>query len=151
MLLAASGLMRRKEASGAEVVCTLLAPNDRIWNTTLAALHLHKATILPKELILSSVLKMLAETPDHWMHNLHAIRWQVHIETRILLHDDLPFGSQRVAQRKQAVPVQVRIRPNSQLCRHVFDHLWGNFGTASCCLECHGSAGRPAWRSSPST
>lgn len=63
MLLAASRLMRRKEASGAEVVCTLLAPNDRIWNTTLAALHLHKATILPKELILSSVLKMLAETP----------------------------------------------------------------------------------------
>lgn len=75
----------------------------------------------------------------------------------------LPFGSQRVEQRKpasaghettplgfpwkgspgrvplegfgtsgspwvsrQAVPVQVRIRPNSQLCRHVFDHLWGN-------------------------
>mmetsp|Transcript_59046 Transcript_59046/g.93408 ORF Transcript_59046/g.93408 Transcript_59046/m.93408 type:complete len:230 (-) Transcript_59046:1346-2035(-) len=69
---------------------------------------------------------MLAETPDHWMHNLHAIRWQVDIETCILLHNDLPFGSQRVAQRKQAVPVQVRVRPNSQLCRHVFDHLWGN-------------------------
>mmetsp|Transcript_19323 Transcript_19323/g.41035 ORF Transcript_19323/g.41035 Transcript_19323/m.41035 type:complete len:346 (-) Transcript_19323:1498-2535(-) len=128
MLLTSPRLVRLEEAGRAEVVRALLAPEDGIWDTALAALHLDEATVLPKEVVLLAIVEMLAEALDHWVNRLHPVRGQVDVEARVVPDHSLPLGCQRVAEREHGVPVVRWLVPNAKLCSHVLDHLRADQG-----------------------
>mmetsp|Transcript_37703 Transcript_37703/g.108663 ORF Transcript_37703/g.108663 Transcript_37703/m.108663 type:complete len:664 (+) Transcript_37703:216-2207(+) len=124
MLLAASRLVHLQEVVRTEVVGALWAPHHGLGDATLAALHLHKAAVVPQELILLRVVEMFAESPDHRVHCLAAAGRQVNVIARVVPHRGLPVSGHGVAKRKHRVPVQLLLLSHPKLLGHVLDLLW---------------------------
>mmetsp|Transcript_150399 Transcript_150399/g.483353 ORF Transcript_150399/g.483353 Transcript_150399/m.483353 type:complete len:719 (+) Transcript_150399:1529-3685(+) len=123
MFLAALGLVTMQVARCAEVVRALVAPNHGVRQTALAALHLHEASVIPKEFVGLAILEMLPEASDHRVDRLQTIGGQVKVPARVVADDHLPILCHGVPQREEAIPVACWVFSYAQLSRHVLDHL----------------------------